>query len=179
MNRRTEFGWIELLEGILLILLGVISFLRPDGMLTGLIMLYGLVAILTGIADIVFYIKIDSHMGFGPTISLVTGILSVMAGFIFLIYPGAGKILLSILFPLWFIMHCISRLSHLNIVRFMTGRGYYCFTLIVNIVGIILGFVMIFNPYLTLLSAGYLAGLYLVLLGVDSIIAAFSGMSGW
>ena len=53
----------------------------------------------------------------GPAISLVTGILSVMSGVMLLVYPGAGALVLTLLFPIWFIAHCISRLSHLHHIR--------------------------------------------------------------
>ena len=35
MRRRSEFNWMELLEGVLLILLGIFSFIRPGSALTG------------------------------------------------------------------------------------------------------------------------------------------------
>ena len=40
MRNRSRFGWIELIEGILLIILGIFSFLRPDSMLSGFVMFY-------------------------------------------------------------------------------------------------------------------------------------------
>ena len=40
MRNRSRFGWIELIEGILLIILGIFSFLRPDSMLSGFVMFF-------------------------------------------------------------------------------------------------------------------------------------------
>ena len=68
------------------------------------------------------YVRVDKHLGFGPTVSLISGILSVMAGAMLLVYPNAGKWVLSLLFPIWFIAHCLSRLSHLNTIRFIAGN---------------------------------------------------------
>ena len=78
MRKHTPFGWSELLTGILFVLLGIFTFIRPGSAITGLVFLYGILATLTGIADIVFYAKMENHMGFGPTISLVSGILSLL-----------------------------------------------------------------------------------------------------
>lgn len=179
MNRRTGFGWMELIEGILLIALGIYSMVSPDSVLTGFVIVYGIAAVITGIADIVFYMKVDSHIGFGPTVSLVSGVLSVMAGFTLIVYPGAGKLALSIVFPIWFIMHCISRLSHMKFMRIMVGNFSYYLSMIVNILGIVLGVMMIFNPYIALMSAGYVIGIYLVLSGLDCIGLAFGRMGRW
>ena len=79
--------------------------------------------------------KMERHTGFGPVVALVSGILSVIAGLLVMVYPGAAAWALTIFFPLWFIMHCISRLTHLGIIRYVAGSGYYYFSLILNIIG--------------------------------------------
>lgn len=182
MKRRSEFGWTELVVGILLILLGIFTFIRPSSMLTGIVVIYGIIAVITGIEDIMTYVKVEKYTGFGPTISLISGILSVMCGIMLLIYPNAGKWILSLLFPLWFIAHCISRLSHVGLLRLAGRKFYYYFSLIINIIGLILGFVMIFRPFLTFMTMriiGYVIAVYLVLLGIDSIVAAFGKKNEW
>ena len=57
MRNRSSFGWIELIEGILLIILGIFSFLRPDSMLSGFVIFFGLIALCIGILDIIFYVR--------------------------------------------------------------------------------------------------------------------------
>ena len=89
MRNRSRFGWIELIEGILLIILGIFSFLRPDSMLSGFVMFFGLIALCIGILDIIFYVRTEEHIGFAPTIALISGCLSVLAGLMLLVYPGA------------------------------------------------------------------------------------------
>ena len=87
MRRRSKFGWMELMIGILLIVLGIFTFLRPGSVLTGAVLVYGVFALITGIADIVFYVKMERHTGFGPVVALVSGILSVIAGLLVMVYP--------------------------------------------------------------------------------------------
>lgn len=176
MRRRSGFGWLELVIGILLIALGVFTFANPGFALTGLAALFGAIAIVMGVADIVLYVRVERFTGFGPVVSLISGILSVMSGFMLLVYPNAGRWVLSLLFPIWFIAHCISRLSQLNTIRFHAGSGMYYFTLVVNIIGLILGFLMILRPVISILSIGWIVGFYLILLGVDSIVLAVSNM---
>ena len=113
-------------------------------------------------------------VGKSSLLSLISGALSVMAGVMLLVYPNAGKWVLSLLFPLWFIAHCISRLAGLNAVSFFAGRAAYWFTLILNILGLILGAMMLFDPWVSLLSLQYIVAFYLVLLGADCILLAFS-----
>lgn len=78
MNRRSDIGWFELIVGIILIIFGVVIMRQPVGVLTWIVILCGVLAILSGIGDIVLYVKMEHFTGFGPIVSLVTGILSVM-----------------------------------------------------------------------------------------------------
>ena len=176
MKRRSSYGVYELIVGVLLILLGIFTFTRPQSALTGLVVLYGVLATVTGVGDIIFYVKMEKHTGFGPTISLISGILSVMTGLVLMVHPGAGRCALLVLFPLWFIAHCISRLSHVHLVRFVAGSAAYWFTLIINSLGLALGFLMLIKPYYSMFSITFMIGVYLILLGLDSLGEAFSRM---
>lgn len=176
MGRRTGFDWFELIIGILLILLGVFTFANPGFALTGFVMMYGVVAIVMGVSDIVLYVRVERYTGFGPMVALIFGILSVMSGVMLIVYPDAGSLIISILFPIWFIAHCISRLSHMHMVRITAGKAAYYLMLIANIAGLVLGIMMLLQPVISLLSVSYIISLYLLSLGIDSIVIAFSNM---
>ena len=172
MRGRSGFGWSQFLMGVCLILLGLFTFLQPRSMFTGIAVLYGIAAVITGICDIVIYIKAERFTGFGPAVSLISGILSIMT--------GIAERIVSLLFPLWFITHCISRLAHVGVIRLMGGSFYYYFSLIVNTLGLVLGFMMLFQPFLALFTVGYLVAFLLLAFGVDCILMAFTDMgSRW
>ena len=174
MKRRSGFGWLELIEGILLIVLGGYTLMRPEHALTGMIVLFGAAAVVMGIADIMLYVRVERYTGFGPVVSLISGTLSVMTGVMLLVYPNAGRIVMTLLFPLWFIAHCVSRLSNLNTIRAFSGEFMYIFTLVLNIIGLVLGALMLINPWFSWLSVRYIISFYLILLGIDCIALAFS-----
>ena len=176
MKKWSGFRWFEFAEGVLLVLLGIFTLARPASALTGFIVAYGAVAVIMGVADILLYVRIAHFTGFGPIVSLLSGTLSVMAGVMLLVYPNAGKLILSVLVPLWFLAHCISRLSHGHMVRFVAGSAAYWFSLIINSLGLALGFLMLIKPYYSLLSITFMIGVYLILLGLDSLGEAFSRM---
>lgn len=179
MRRRSRYGWLELIEGILLILLGIYTLFNPGNMIRGITFVYGILAVITGISDIVFYAKTERYVGFEPTVALVSGILSILAGLMLLMYPNAGELIMTLLLPIWFIAHSVSRLTHLPLVR-LAGNFFYYFTMIVNILGIILGCLMIVWPTIALFSAGFIIGFYLILLGIDGVVMACSDMdAGW
>lgn len=174
MRRRSRFGWLELIIGIVLILLGILAFAEPEFALTSMVTIYGIAAVVMGIADLILYIQVERYTGFGPILALISGIVSVMSGIMLVVYPSAGILVLTVLFPIWFVAHCISRLSHLNHIRLAAGNGMYYFTLVTNIIGLILGSMMFFNPLFTLTTIRCFASIYLILLGIDSIVMAGS-----
>ncbi len=176
MRRRSGFGWLELAIGIILMILGILALVRPDLALTGLVFAYGVAAVVMGIADIILYIEVERYTGFGPILSLIAGILSVMSGLMLVLYPRTGVLVLTVLFPIWFIAHCVSRLAQLGHVRCVAGSGIYYFALSLNIVGLILGFLMCMRPFFTLVTLRWFASFYLILLGIDAVVMAVSRM---
>lgn len=176
MRRRSGFGWLELAIGMILIALGILALARPDLALTGLVFVYGIAAVVMGVADIILFIEMERYTGFGPMLSLISGVLSVMTGLMLVVYPGTGVLVLTVLFPIWFIAHVISRLAHLGRIRFVAGDGIYYFTLIVNVIGLCLGILMVIQPLFTLTTIRFFASAYLILLGIDSVVMAVSRM---
>lgn len=178
MRHQKVLGWCELIVGVLLTILGVYTFVNPSPALTGVVIVYGVFAVITGIADIIYYVQLEKRTGFGPAASLVGGILGIIAGILLLLNIWAASLALMILFPIWFIAHCIARLAHLPYIRMISGTAYYYFTMVFNILGLIVGILMIFNPFITFVSAAYLIGVYLLLLGIDSIVFAVTLLNG-
>ena len=177
MKSNRSFAWGELVVGLLLIFLGIFTLVRPESTLTGAVVVYGLIAIVLGIEDLVVYCRLSRFTGFGPVMSLISGVLSVMCGVMLLANPNLGKWALTVLLPLWFIAHCISGLARNNLVRLMVNPGFYYCSLLLNIMGLVLGFLMLFSPamsFVTLRAIGYMAAVYFILFGLYSVISAFA-----
>lgn len=172
MQKRSVFGWIELLVGILLAGLGIYTLSNPQGAVKGVVAIYGIAAVASGIVDIVFYTRLDKRIGFAPSMLMVSGIIDILVGILLLFNLGAGAWAFSLLLPIWFIMHCIGRLANLDIVRVTAGKGQYWFSLIVNFVGLILGVLLIFRPFVSMASLGYLIAVYLLVTGIGCVVGA-------
>ncbi|MCD8380529.1 MAG: DUF308 domain-containing protein [Lachnospiraceae bacterium] len=175
MKNRTGFGWLELVLGILMIILGILSFVWPKGAMTSMVMLYATAAIITGICDILFYIRMDQYTGFGPIVALISGIISVMTGMMLIIYPDVGEWIVYFLFPIWFIAHNVFNLATLKTLRMAAGDFCYYFTLIASIVGLILGWLMVLWSFGSIRSVSIIIGFYLILTGINCIVIALGG----
>ncbi len=68
-----------------------------------------------------------------------------MAGFMLIVHPGAGTWAIVMILPIWIIAHCVSRLSHLQYMKMHFGTTYYYISMILNILGLIVGFLLVFR----------------------------------
>ena len=59
MKRQSDIGWFELVMGLILIILGIVIMRQPVGVLTWIVILCGLIAVISGIGDIVLYVKME------------------------------------------------------------------------------------------------------------------------
>ena len=70
MKRQSDIGWFELIMGLILIILGIVIMRQPVGVLTWIVILCGVIAVISGIGDIVLYVKMERFTGFGPVVSV-------------------------------------------------------------------------------------------------------------
>ncbi|KRM75668.1 hypothetical protein FC35_GL000748 [Limosilactobacillus coleohominis DSM 14060] len=53
------------------------------------------------------------------------------------------------------------------------GKGYYWLLVVLNVIGVIVGVILLFNPALSAITLVWLIAAALILLGVIAIVAAF------
>lgn len=170
MRDEKKMARASLVFGICFIILGVVSLARLDAIFSAFAIVYGLVAMISGVVDIIFYIRSERYVGFAPCVSLVAGVLSILAGALLLLYPGAGEWIATVLFPIWFISHCIARLTQVDTFQLVMPRGYCIWNSVIAILGIIWGILLIFEPRMSLMSAGAFIGVYMIAYGIDCLM---------
>ncbi|MFV0413704.1 MAG: HdeD family acid-resistance protein [Oscillospiraceae bacterium] len=176
MKEKTGFDWMELIVGILFILGGIFTFANPAGALASLVFVFSILLAVRGIADISRYFRVKKFWGTSITLSLIVGILDIVLGIFLLFNLGAGVVALSILFPVWFMIDCIINLAHLDLVK-AYSKGLFWFTLIVNIIGIVIAVLMMAQPVTAAFTLAAFIALYLLVLGLESVVFAFSPFS--
>ncbi len=180
MKTYSGWGWMELVLGVLLIVLGIFTIIKPGAFITVAVVFYGISALLSGIADVVFYIRAERHIGVSPTIALVAGIVSILVGVTMILYPGVGRFTMALLFPMWFIAHCTCRLANFGFIQPFFSRGFGIATQIINVAGIVFGLYLLFHPAASVQVLSWLIGLAFVTLGVDTLsLARFMKDSEW
>lgn len=172
----SAFGWVDLLQGILFLTLGIFTLRHPQAAVSSMVYIFAVAAIASGTAHLAFYAKVRRLPGFEPTVSLITGVISLLAGALLLANPLIGSWLLNFVLPMWLIAQCLSRILSYDLMKQITGKAASLILLCLNCLGLLLGVVMMFNTALFTFSMGMLTGFVLMVLGISNSIEAFSSL---
>lgn len=169
---KKRFDWAGLILGIVLVVLGCVSIMHPDKSLHLLCILVGVGLLLLGIYELWARSKMQEWLGYRSGWLLGTGILDIVLGIVFLVYQNFGTTVIAVIFALWFI---ISSANELTIAGFLhqLNVGYYWLLFILDILGLIIGVVLLFSPMLSAITMVWLISFYLIVIGIVKIIQAF------
>lgn len=169
MNKQRSVNCPGLILGILFILISLLAFSNPGGSLSAIVIFFAVLAIINGIFSIVVRNQIKNMTGTRVTVFLILGIIELLLGIVLLFNLSAGIIAITYVFAFWFIAGALRNLFFLDHARTF-GNGHYWFTLIINLIGVVVGFMLFFDPIVSALTISFLVGLYLMLIGIFYII---------
>ncbi|MGY3767015.1 HdeD family acid-resistance protein [Vagococcus vulneris] len=169
-NKKFRIGYLVL--GIFFIFTSILSFQRPDEDLMALALLFGIIALLKGCFELFAKKKMQQLLGINNSMIYVIGIIDIIIGLIFLFNLPAGMMSLPFIFAIWFICDSVNCLFELNYSK-QVSQGYYWLSLIVSILGIVIGTLLFFNPIASALTIAFMVGFYLMVAGITYIMAAF------
>lgn len=167
-----RFDWASFFLGVLFILVSLVSFQDPVGNLQAIVAVFGIIAIVKGIFELFFRSKVRELTGFKVKMPMVLGVFDLVIGILLLFNINAGVMALPFIFSIWFLIDSIVGLFTSDHAK-MVSTGYFWFTVIINILGVIVGFILLFNPLSAALTLSFLVGFYFMLFGITEIIYSF------
>lgn len=173
MKSRSKFGWMEGITAILFLALGILALFIPQPQAHIFFVLCGATLIIRGAADISFFLRFRMVTLFGPTFSVIAGLIDIVFGILLICNTGSLEWNLTVLIPIWFIVNSISRLAGANIVELFSKVAYWFLT-ILSTVGLLIGFLIIFHPQPPEMAMICYVAPYLLLLGVSGLAGAAS-----
>lgn len=171
-EKRSGLDWGSLLLGILFVLTALMSFQDPAGNLIAIVMIFAVFAIIKGVFEIFVRNRLKELTGFKSYMPLILGAIDIILGVYLLFNLQIGVSVLPYVFAIWFILDSFFNLFTLDLAKAF-HTGYYWFSLIVDILGIILGVVLLFNPLSSALTLSFLVGFYFMMFGITYIVYAF------
>ena len=168
---REGFDFGSLLIGILSLLVGVIALRNPLASLASIVMYYGVFAILKGIVEIVLRNKVRKYHTSG-NILLFTGIINIIFGLLLVFNVEIGMIVMPMVFAFWFLFDSIMGIFRARPIKEFSNSKYWL-SIILSVLGIILGILLIDNPFASMFTLVSLVGFYFILLGIRYVVDAF------
>lgn len=174
-SQNEGFGWIELLLAIIFFIAAYFAFTNPATTIQTISILLGITALIRGILAIANYVRgrnnnaRDRSSGF----QLALGIIAILAGLVFLFFSGLGTIVLSIAFAVWFFVECIEGLTRAPRYK-QRSNALYWISIILNVLGIIVGILLILNPWTAFFAFSYLIAFAFLYFGILNLFMAFA-----
>jgi uncharacterized membrane protein HdeD (DUF308 family) len=158
--------WLLLIQGIALIILGILLFTTPAKTTVLLVVLLGIYWLVSGIVNIVWLFFDRTAWGW----KLVLGILGIIAGLLIIQHPLWSTILvpttLIIVMGVWGIMMGIVAL-----IQAFTGGGWGAG--ILGILSIIFGIILLANPIFAAIGLPFILGMFAVVAGIAALVGFF------
>ncbi len=158
--------WLLLLEGIALIILGILFLTNPGSTSLAVVTVLGLYWLISGILGIIG-IFLNSHNWFWK---LILGIVGIIAGILILQHPLTSTVVVGSALVLWMgILGLI--IGIMNIIRAFTGEGWGVG--ILGVISAILGIVLLANFWGVTFSLPWTLGILSLIGGFITIINSF------
>jgi uncharacterized membrane protein HdeD (DUF308 family) len=164
---------LRLAIGILSIVVGILVIARPVNTLVFVAVLFGLQLIILGVVRIVLAASASGLPRWLKILSIVLGILTIIAGVICFTRPQASLIILAILLAVGWIADGIADLA-----RGFSGErsgGERTYLIILGVVSIVAGLVVAIFPGPSLVLLAQIAGVALLFIGALTCLSAIMG----
>jgi uncharacterized membrane protein HdeD (DUF308 family) len=159
--------YLPLILGIIFIIVGIWAIITPAATYLSLALLFSVTFFVTGILEIIFSISYRKQIdGWGW--SLASGILSSIIGLLLIIYPQISIITLPLFVGFVVLFHSIMAIAwSIEFKKYkVSDWGWLLFT---GIVGVILSFILLWNPFIAGLTVAVFTGIALITIGIFHI----------
>jgi len=109
ISRRPRYWWVFVLQGLILLVLGIYMVFAPVSGFATLSFLFGLAILLTGIFELLRVIR-ERDQG-SRAFHLLVGVINIILGIILVGNIGTSETILRIVLGLWFLFSGISLMS--------------------------------------------------------------------
>ncbi|GAX00954.1 HdeD family acid-resistance protein [Secundilactobacillus silagei] len=173
MRPKWGFDWHELITGVLSLIAAYVVVGIPRVSLTAMAVIFGLLAILSGLTTLSGVSKLREFVGNWANAALVFAVIDLLIGVFFIVKPSSGIVVLGYLVAFWFLIDAVERLMVVGHLRDF-GSGYFIASLILDILSLLIGIMLLINPVIAIMSMTWLIGFYLIVFGINAIMLAFA-----
>jgi uncharacterized membrane protein HdeD (DUF308 family) len=156
-------------SGILAVILGVVILVWPGPSILVTSGVFGAYLVISGVAMVVMGFSFPAPAA-SRFLSVISGVASVVLGVLAFKHFGEGYavLLLAIWIGVGFIVRGVTALATAIADKQLPGRGWAIFF---GIVSVLAGFVVLAYPFDSIVTLAFVAGIWMVVLGVIEVIS--------
>lgn len=171
-EQECNFNFWSLLIGLFYVFLGMFAFNNPISSTSIIVYFIAFLLIFKGIMHFTVFSQVRKLASVTNWWMVVIGVIDVLIGVFLLFNVTSGIVALPFVFASWFIIDSIFAIFAASPIR-KYNKGKYWFTIVMSILSIILGFMLLYNPFASLITIAMLLGAYFIVNGIIHIIQAF------
>jgi len=155
-----------IISSIIMILVSILLIAKPETMLNTVVTVFGIGMLLDGIFSIVLYIATDKEQKVYSN-ALAEGILGILISILILIKKDFVISIIPILVGIWIIIKSITKIQLSLNVKTVDEKSWILLSALITLV---IGIIIIVNPFDTMVSVVMFAGILLLVTGVIDIV---------
>jgi len=151
----------SLLKSILFLILGVILFTNPGGILKFLSYIVGGILVIIGVLNILSYLKTQKKLNIEDNKKLISGIILIVLALVVVLFSSFIETTIRLVFGGWIIYSGVSKL--IEAINIKDDKTTFYVTLVISILMIICGFYIAITANLVFSLLGLFIMIYAIL----------------
>lgn len=164
-----SYRFLQVLTGIVYIFMAILAMKYTDENITQSIQLMGLFSLIKGFFEIMNKDKISKRTHHKQSSAIILGVVDILVGVILVTNITLSLTSLSILFGIWFVSDAVISFFMLDLAK-RISTVYYAVALIVDLIGGLIGLILIVASTTSIISVPNLISYYFLLFGFTKII---------
>lgn len=160
---------LSIFSSIILIVIGLLLFLKPDGALKTLAYVIGGLILVFGIFGVARFSKSEKK---GLNFDLVYAILSFIAGLIIIVNYETLMSIIPIVLGIWIIINSAIKIQYSFYIKSDNSKKWVA-TLVMSLITLICGMILLFNPFEIVKTVTRVVGLFIIIYAVIDLIESF------
>ena len=168
MKTYRKLVWAPILIGVALVLVGAAASLRPAVIIKILPVVLGVLAVVYGTVRIVLAMVWKELAPASPRV--IGGAASIVMGVVLAVNRTISVAFIGVVIGLFAVVSGVARAVHAW--RTHVDKGTFRYTMLNSALRVIIGVIMLLNPFFSMAAMAALIGIYLIFAGISIIIGA-------
>ena len=155
-----RYSKYTVLLSLVLIIMSIFLIAKPEEFLNTIMILIGILLIVSGIIQIISYFSSPKELK-AFSLKLLLGFISIILGIIVIVNTSLINTILTGIIGAWIIIQSIIKLQIAINLKEMANNNWKA-VVILSILTLILGIIIIFNPFGAIIAIGRISGITLL-----------------